>query len=246
MILPTTKTPALRKDPRLLVIYGPPKVGKTEMLSKLEGCLVVDTEKGTEHIEAMKLQLHSLAELDQLANLIKIQKKDYKYVAVDTIDEVESWCEWHARELYTKTPQGRGFQGNSILDLEYGAGQRWLRTAFNKYLKVITEMAPNVIVVCHVRDKYLAGAKAFDGSQLTGDVEAKDIDLTGKCRNILCSAADAIGYVSRGKDDKLMINFKSNDGVNCGGRCEHLKGQKFEFDWSRIYIDGVKEEIKTV
>ena len=82
------------------------------------------------------------------------------------------------------------------------------------------------------------------------EVQAKDLDLTGKLKAITCSDADAIGYLYRGTDNELIINFQSSDEVTCGARPAHLKGQQItvaEYDedkndlknvaWDKIYVD---------
>jgi hypothetical protein len=48
------------------------------------------------------------------------------------------------------------------------------------------------------------------------------------------SDCDAIGYVLR-EDDKLMVSFKADESIEAGSRCEHLRGQCMEFNWSNIY-----------
>jgi hypothetical protein len=68
------------------------------------------------------------------------------------------------------------------------------------------------------------------------NLSAKDLDLTGKIRNIACSNSDAIGYVYR-DGNKTMISFDSSEEITAGSRCEHLKGQVMELDWGKIYID---------
>ena len=40
--LPTTKIPATTQDPKYLILVGLPKVGKTTILSTLEGNLILD------------------------------------------------------------------------------------------------------------------------------------------------------------------------------------------------------------
>jgi hypothetical protein len=69
-------------------------------------------------------------------------------------------------------------------------------------------------------------------------VTPKSLDLTGKIANILCSTANAIGHMTREKD-KLMVSFVQDPTVtSVGSHCKHLAGQKFEFDWAKIYIEG--------
>ena len=39
--LPLKKVPALIQDPKNLILYGVPKIGKTTILSHLENCLII-------------------------------------------------------------------------------------------------------------------------------------------------------------------------------------------------------------
>jgi hypothetical protein len=34
-----------------------------------------------------------------------------------------------------------------------------------------------------------------------------------------------------------MISFNSQGDITAGSRCDHLKGQEMELDWSKIFID---------
>ena len=63
MQLPTERVPATRKSPRLLTLFGQSKVGKTTTLATLDDCLIIDTEQGTEMVEAMKVQANSLQDV---------------------------------------------------------------------------------------------------------------------------------------------------------------------------------------
>ena len=49
MELPTQVVKSKTVNPSLLTIFGQSKVGKTTMLSKLDNCLIIDTEKGTKY-----------------------------------------------------------------------------------------------------------------------------------------------------------------------------------------------------
>ena len=42
MELPKTVVKASRKSPKNMIIYGPPKIGKTTVLSQLKDCLIID------------------------------------------------------------------------------------------------------------------------------------------------------------------------------------------------------------
>lgn len=226
------KLPASRKSPKHLILYGPPKIGKTTMLAKLEGCLIIDLENGSDMVEALKLKVNSPAELAEIGKSIMANKKPYKYIAIDTLTQLESWCEAEAKVLYKQTPMGKNFdaenKGVSVLSLPQGAGYLYLRKAMERWLDRISLLADHIIYVGHLRDKMV--------DKKGKEVSAKDLDLTGKIRNITCAGADAIGYVYR-EDGKTMISFNSNDDVNAGSRCGHLAGQEMELDWNKIFID---------
>ncbi len=93
MELPTSIVPAARKSPKNIVIYGPPKIGKTTILSKLDGCLIIDLEDGSDMVSALKVKANSLNELSEIGKAIMKAGKPYKYVAIDTITQLEVWAE---------------------------------------------------------------------------------------------------------------------------------------------------------
>ena len=89
MELPTKVIKSTTVNPSLLTVFGQSKVGKTTMLSKLNNCLIIDTEKGTKYVDALKVQVNNSAELK---NMVKALKGDegtvYDYLALDTIDNL--------------------------------------------------------------------------------------------------------------------------------------------------------------
>lgn len=230
IILPTGKVPASQINPQVLVLYGAPKVGKTQVLSELEGCLTLAFEPGTEHLDMMKIRVESRQHLSEICSEIRAQGKPYKYIAMDTVTAIEDWCETLATEKYKASVIGKTFEGKSVLELPKGGGYLYLRLAFAELSQEVASCTSHLIQVGHIRDKYL--------EKDSMEASAKDLDLTGKIRNIVCSRADAIGYMYRrpGMNTPLEVSFQTNEAVNCGSRCAHLKGQLFEFDWKKIYI----------
>lgn len=249
LTLPTTITTSIRRDPRMLLIYGPPKIGKTTMLAQLQTIapnrnLIIETDpRGAEFVSCLSLQVNSMDELTNIIDTVKEQakstgKRPYDFVAIDTIDKIEEWAEAEATKAYKASPIGSSFRGISVLELPKGGGYLHLRQAFTKVLNQTFNLADNIIFVSHIRDKMIESVAG------KGEVSAKDLDLTGKIKSIVCSMVDGIGYVSRDKDQNLTISFITQEDVICGSRCPHLKGQKQThqkqvFDWGKIYPDYV-------
>lgn len=223
---------ASRKSPKNMIIYGPPKIGKTTVLSQLEGCLIIDLESGSDMVDALKIQVNNLKELAEVGKEIIKQGKPYKYIAIDTISKLEEWCEDEAKKLYMTTPMGKNFEtknpGMSVLSLPNGGGYLYLRIAYKKWIDRLNKLADHVILVGHLKDKML--------EKKGKEVAVKDLDLTGKIKQITCANADAVGYVYR-EDDQTMVSFNSLEDVTAGSRCDHLKGQTMPLQWSSIFID---------
>ena len=230
--LPKQKVKATRKSPKNMVIYGPPKIGKTTALSQLDDCLIIDLEDGSDLVDALKVQVNDLSELTEVGKAIMKDGKPYKYIAIDTITKLEEWCEEDAKRIYMATPMGKNFEqknpGASVLSLPNGAGYLYLRIAYKKWIDRLNKLADHIILVGHLKDKML--------EKKGKEVAAKDLDLTGKIKSITCANADAIGYIYR-EDDETMVSFNSLDDVTAGSRCDHLKGQTMPLEWSNIFID---------
>lgn len=230
--LPKAIVPSTLVDPKLMLLYGPPKVGKTTILSSLPNCLILDVEDGSDYVSALKVKIKSLAELKEVCASIVREGCPYEVVALDTISRAEEWCEARGRELYKASVIGKNFTGQSVLELPDGAGYFWFRKAFDEVMEAILPTAKKIILVGHLREKFIGGKTAKVDTQ----VSTKDLDLTGKVKQIACSRSDAIGYVHRDPaTSRLFVSFESAEGINCGSRCDHLKGKKMEFVWSNIY-----------
>ena len=62
------------------------------------------------------------------------------------------------------------------------------------------------------------------------------LGIAGKITEITCGKVDAVGYVYR-EDGETHISFNSDNNINAGSRCDHLKGQDMVLDWSKIFVD---------
>ena len=249
MELPKEKIKPSSVNCKRLVLYSPPKMGKTTAVAALNNCLIIDLEKGSNFVDALKIQVNSLTELQEVGVEIVKAGNPYKYVAIDTVTKLEDWCEWDATETYMNSVIGQRFNRNdnakllprqnwsSVLTLPNGGGYLYLRLSMSKWLEKIDKLAEHIILIGHIKDKMI--------EKKGKEVSAKDIDLTGKIKSITCANADAIGYLYR-EDDETHLNFCSSDETLCGARPEHLRGKnivigknvdgKPVFDWKEVYV----------
>ena len=218
MALTKTKRKPLAVNTKILLLYGPPKVGKTTVLSQLNDCLVIDTEEGSHMLEGY---FHGVDNKEELMEFYKEASDNHGYnvFALDTIDKV---VEWTTKEVVAEC------QVDDIADLPYGKGYGMVRERTMNNIKKLQSLCSKTIIVGHRKT-----AAAVDNSTA---VEPESLDLSGKLKNQIMAQSDAIGYMFRDEEDKLMVSFKAAHAVEAGSRCEHLKGKVFPFDWKKIYV----------
>tara|TARA_R100000951_G_C2643298_1_gene181660 strand:+ start:1171 stop:1923 length:753 start_codon:yes stop_codon:yes gene_type:complete len=223
LVLPTKVVKATNHNPKNLIVFSKPKVGKTSLLAQLENNLIVDFEEGSDYVDALKVKCNSIAEFKEVGNAIVEAGKPYKFLTLDTITALEEKCIPYAEELYSKSSMGKRWfsegkaKYGNILNLANGAGYPWLRQAFEKVIAYARSLADHVILVGHVKDTLLEkNGEEFNASEL---------DLTGKIKRITASHSDAIGYMYR-KGNQNIISFKTTDEVSCGARSPHLSNKE--------------------
>lgn len=252
MILPKEKTKATRVNPKSIVIFSLPKMGKTTAVAALKNCLTIDLEKGSDFVDALKYDVVREAEkrdtlpinvLKELVDEIKKENKKrgdylYKYIAIDTVTALEDIVLPYANRLYRDTPMGRTWVGDDVTTLPNGAGYRYTRMALSNVLAEIQSICDTLIILGHVKDKLVEK----DGKEMN----ERGLDLTGKSASILCAQVDAIGYLYR-QENKTIINFNASQNLISGARSPHLKGKEIvvaegdennnvTVDWSKIFI----------
>lgn len=223
LVLPTKLVKAINHNPKNLIIFSKPKVGKTSLLAQLPDNLIIDFENGSDYVDALKVKANNVSDLKQIGEAILEAGKPYKYITLDTITALEEKCIPYAEELYSKSSMGKRWftegkaKYGSLLNLANGAGYPWLRQAFEKIIAYVSTLADHIILVGHVKDTMLEkNGEEFNASEL---------DLTGKIKRVTASKSDAIGYMYR-KGNQNIISFKTTDEVSCGARSPHLSNKE--------------------
>ena len=237
--LPTSPVPKVTQDPKNLIIYGMPKIGKTTTLSTLQDNLIIDFEDGSDYVEALKVKVHNLNEFGELCKALQESPHKYKFITIDTVTALEEFVKPLALNMYKKTPAGANYNGD-ILNAPMGIGYSYIRQAIEFIIEKLSANTTNIILVGHVKDKTITSNECKE----VGSV--KDFDLTGKAARILAAKSDAIGFVFRDENSNLCINFETNGIASAGARPAHLANKKiivaerqedgtFVSHWDRIY-----------
>lgn len=254
--LPKTVEKSTRINPKTVVLFSQPKTGKTTIVSKLDNCLLIDLEEGSEFVDALKYNVIANAKkkgklpiiiLKELVNTIAEANKAkggyiYKFIAIDTVTALENIVLPLANKMYRDSSMGRNWEGDDVTTLPNGAGYRYTRNALSSVLNELEDICDILIILGHTKDKDIEKK----GELIT----ERSLDLTGKSSSILCAQVDTIGYIFR-EENETIIDFKPSKSVIIGSRSAHLQDKKIvvarsdetgtvTVDWSQIFITDKK------
>lgn len=243
IVLPTERRKATDYNPRLMVLFGKPKCGKSTLMASLDNNLIIDLEDGYRALDVMCVQARSANDIFQIKAAIEQKNQEcgrnfYRFITIDNATRLEEMSLIYAAHLYRQTPMGQSWgykkdrignilmeNGKRVIDpkadvrqLPNGAGYLYLRQALKEMVNMFKPLCDTLILVCHVKDKQIK----------KNDEETSEmaVDLAGKTGDIICGEADAIGYVSR-QENKTILSFKGGDNNIRGSRPLHLREKAF-------------------
>lgn len=245
--LPTERRPIQQYNPRLIVLFGLPKSGKSTIMAALDNNLIVDLEDGYRALSVMVVNARKYEDFVEIRDSLRAKmgspngKYPYKFITIDNSTRLEEMALSRAAQLYRNSPMGSGWgmlkdpknpmvnakgkDGKPIPDpnadvrtLPNGSGYLWLRKAVMEMVNMFKPFCETLILVAHVKDKQIR----LNGTEMS----QMSVDLAGKLGDIVCGEADAIGLVYReGKD--TIISFEGGDNTIREARPVHLRGKKF-------------------
>jgi hypothetical protein len=119
----------------------------------------------------------------------------------------------------------------------------WLRLAF--------KMLYGTLDGCFNKSMIITGhIKLTSFAKQGKEIQARDIQLTGKLKTLICQQADAIGFLYRNKDKaENILSFKTSEAdLATGARPDHLKNSEFVISelkdgklithWNKIFLEN--------
>ena len=244
--LPTERRPIQQYNPRLLVLFGKPKSGKSTLMASLDNNLIIDLEDGYKALSVMSVVAKdAYALFDVKKALAEAMEKNggkypYKFITIDNATRLEEIALPYAAAMYRKTTMGARWgllkdprtgltkkdeKGKNVIDpnadvrlLPQGAGYLYLRKAVRELIDMFKPFCETLILVAHVKDRQI--------NKNGKEMSEMAVDLAGKLGDIICGEADAIGYIYRdGKN--TVVSFEGGDNTIREARPIHLRGKSF-------------------
>ena len=224
----------VRKDPKIIIIYGPPKCGKTEQTVKLPKSLIIDLEKGADvHEGAKYIHPENLNDLTEVYKDLRENKKMgnvWDFLVIDTIDKLVEWCESKVVVNYNseqkKLQQLKPDKAHEYplikvySEIAYGKGHDMVRNEVRNVLSAFKEMCGiSLIVVAHLKRTLIGETKI--------EVNETDIELPGRLKSMLTADADGTALCTPIARHIMELNFCTSSTSIAGSRMAHLAGKKF-------------------
>ena len=205
-----------------MLLYGPPKIGKSSFCAGLDDCAMLAFEPGLRWIDDKRVAkrkvttwkefiaiTNELAESSTMDADNRKGKVKPKHLCIDTVDIAWVYC----MEFICKK---HGFEHPS--DESYGKGYQVLRYEFQKQLARLNSYGGAMVLVSHCKTVESRGRQDSAMRKLTPSIP-------GSAREVVIPMVDIIGYCGfdvglKGHDRALI--FKPTEDCEAGDRSGRL------------------------
>ncbi len=231
--LPSAKTkPSLDLSGKTILVYGPPKIGKSTFASKFPDALFLECEPGLNQLEVFKVPTYSWTDFLAACKLVAAGDHRFKTIVIDTVDNAFKYC---SDAICAK--HGIEYEG----DLEHGKGWAFVKNEWHRVLTRLASLSTGLVLISHAVDKQI--------KTRTEEYTKTQPSLPDRARNVVLGLVDMILYCDTavGKDDKgnlitrRIIRTKPHPAYEAGdrtGRLPEALGLDFD-EFQKAFARGV-------
>lgn len=131
----------------IMTLYGPPKIGKTTLMSKLKGIYYLPTEPGYKWVMCRKSYIPNWATFIQFIKYMEKNKakcKKVSFFCIDTVDNLSKFC-----MMYVCGREGIAHPS----DGEWGAGWEAFRDEFTHWILRLCSLGCGVAFISHEKER---------------------------------------------------------------------------------------------
>lgn len=188
MIDLSTIVPARIITPPRIVLYGPPKIGKTTFSADIPGNILLDIEGGSGALNVariQKAQLAAFADVLVALNAMIEQEHNFSMLTVDSID-------WLEALIFAQVAKEHGKK--TIDEIGYGAGYSAAVNLWKQFLDLLTRLRDEkgmaILLIAHDI------VKRYD-NPLTESYDRHQLKLHAKSAAIITEWADCLLFANQ-------------------------------------------------
>ncbi len=219
----------LRQRPTIIMLYGLPGVGKSELASQYGNTLFLDLENGVDFLDVASIKLQTYQEI--INGLAFASKQEFDTIVIDSWSAVEKITLAH-----TLAEHGAG----SLSDFDFGKGYAYFRKNLQYLLKGIgylQKVGKNSVIIAHsvikrVEDPTTA---SYDRVQFDADKNILS-DLNASCDGCFYFRPLIRTFENKDKDIRAVANgskelvLQDKGGATSKCRFNHMP-QSVEFPY---------------
>ena len=220
--LPVKKTPPKQKmEEQIILIYGPPKIGKSTLASQFDNPLFLATEAGLNNLEVYQVPVPKWEEFLGYCKEIAIGKHDFKTIVIDTIDNLFKACSEYVRKK-------NNIQHES--DLDWGKGWSLVKDEFSRALTKLSLLPYGLVMISH--------ADFIEIKTRTAKITKAVPTLQKSAREIILGMSDIILYCESTVTDRegeiRIMRTKPSENWEAGDRTGKLP-ETLSLDYQAFY-----------
>ena len=234
-LLPTTKTnPKSNLEEYTILIYGPPKIGKSTLASQFDSPLFLATEAGLNALSVYQTPIIAWEEFLNACKEIATGKHDFKTIVIDTIDNLHKYCREYVRRK-------NGFTHES--DLDFGKGWDLTKDEFIRALTKLSLLPYGLVMISH--------AEVVEIKTRTAKINKSVPTMQKNARAVVLGMADMILFcdtvVTEKEGEKRIIRTKPLENWEAGDRTGKLPAV-LPLNYNSFYnaFYGINSEEKSV
>ena len=178
LTLPTAAAkPTTALSQQTILLYAPPKFGKSSFAARAPGAIFLECEPGLNHLEVFKVPTYSWEAFLEACKLIAKGEHEFKTVVVDTIDNAFKMC-----SDYVCAKHGIEYEG----DMPHGKGWTLVKNEWHRVLTRLASLPYGLILISHAMDKTI--------ETRTGEYTKTQPTLPDRARNVVLGLVDIILY----------------------------------------------------
>ena len=176
--LPTKPTPPTTDlSSKTTLIFGQPKIGKSDFASKFPGALFFECEPGLGELEVFKIPTYTWPDFLEACKLVAAGDHPFKTIVIDTADNAFKFCSEHICAKHNVEYEG---------DLPHGKGWAFVKNEWHRVLTRLASLPYGLVLISHATEKTI--------ETRTGEHTKTQPSLPDRARNVVLGLVDMILY----------------------------------------------------